>query len=70
MQKKIDKEIKDKLAKKHACYILITCDSPVMDGRMHVEMSYEGDPILAAYLLQGAQNILEEERDSAEMISG
>jgi len=70
MQKKIDKEIKDKLARNHACYILITCDSPALDGRMQVEMSYEGDPILAAYLLQGAQNILEEEQNSTEMISG
>ena len=70
MQKKIDKEIKDKLARNHACYILITCDSPVKDGRMQVEMSYEGDPVLASYLLQGAQNILDGEQDSTELISG
>lgn len=56
----IDRDIKEKLAKNHACYVLITCDSPKKDGKMNVEMSYEGDPVLAAYLLQGAQTYLEE----------
>jgi hypothetical protein len=70
MQNKIDKEIKAKLARKHACYVLITCDSPTEDGRMQVEMSYEGDPVLAAYLLQGAQNILEEEQDNTKIAGG
>ena len=47
--------LKDELAKKHACYVLITCDVPSDDGRMQVEMSYEGDAALAAYILHGAQ---------------
>lgn len=49
------------LAKKHACYILITCDKPSDGGEMQVEMSYEGDTILASYLLQGAQDYLDDE---------
>ncbi|MFQ5729923.1 MAG: hypothetical protein ACE5GN_06150 [Waddliaceae bacterium] len=61
MKENSDKEIKDQLARNHACYVLITCDSPLVDGRMNVEMSYEGDPVLAAYLLQGAQTYLEEQ---------
>ncbi len=61
MKVKIDKDIKEKLAKKYACYVLITCDTPSDDGKMNVEMSYEGDPVLAAYLLQGAQGYLEEQ---------
>lgn len=70
MQDNIDKEIKDKLAREHACYVLITCGNPAKDGSMQVNMSYEGDPTLAAYLLQGAQNILEEEDDEEEMFGG
>jgi len=61
MKTKIDKDIREQLAKKYACYVLITCDSPSDDGRMNVEMSYEGDPALAAYMLQGAQSYLEEQ---------
>lgn len=71
MQNKIDKDIKDKLARNHACYVLITCDAPTVDGSMHVEMTYEGDPALASYLLHGAQHILDEDDSSGEqMISG
>jgi len=60
MDSKIDNEIKDKLASKHLCYVLITCDEPTEDGHMNVEMAYDGDPVLAAYLLQGAQAYFEE----------
>jgi hypothetical protein len=45
--------------KKNACYVLITCGQPTPDGRMHVEMTYEGDTVLAAYLLENAQSILD-----------
>lgn len=58
MKRKIDVNIKSELAKRHACYVLITCDSPAKDGSMHVEMAYEGDPVLAAYLIEGAQSYL------------
>lgn len=44
---------------KHACYVLITCDEPSDGGEMSVEMSYEGDAILASFLLQGAQNVID-----------
>ena len=58
-----DKKIKEALAKNHACYVLITCDEPSTDGNMQVEMTYEGDATLAAYLLQGAQNFIDEQED-------
>ncbi len=45
---------------KHACYILITCAHPNAEGKMNVEMTYEGDAALASYLLENAQNYLEE----------
>lgn len=53
-------DIKEKLSRRYACYVLVTCDRPGEDGGMNVEMSYEGDPTLAAYLLQGAQSYIEE----------
>lgn len=60
---KISEEIKEQLSQAHACYVLVTCDTPGKDGKMQVEMSYEGDAVLASYLLQGAQNFLEEQEE-------
>ena len=57
------KRLRDSLSKNHACYVLITCDEPNADGNMQVEMTYEGDATLAAYLLQGAQTIIDEKED-------
>lgn len=61
-----DKIIKDKLAKKHACYVLLTCEEPSDDGNMQVEMSYHGDASLAALLLHGAQAYIDEESETSE----
>jgi hypothetical protein len=47
----------------HACRILITCTEPTGDGKMDVEMTYEGDPTLASYLLERAQAYVEQEDD-------
>ena len=55
MKQSTEKCLREKLSKKHACYVLITCDAPSYDGKMQVEMSYEGDATLAAYILHGAQ---------------
>jgi hypothetical protein len=46
--------------KKATCYVLITCGEPNEEGKMDVEMTYEGEPILAAYLLENAQSILDD----------
>ena len=48
--------VKQALGNQHACYILITCESPSDSGEMNVQMSYEGDEDLAGFLLQGAQS--------------
>jgi hypothetical protein len=58
-----EKQLKKTLAKNHACYVLITCDEPTEDGQMQVEMTYEGDATVAAYLIQGAQSIIDEQSD-------
>ena len=60
MKKNVHKNIKDTLAKNHACYVLITCEKPNAEGKMEVEMTYEGDASLASYLLQGAQSVIDE----------
>lgn len=53
--------MKAELRNKHMCYVLITCDQPTEDGNMQVEMTYEGDAVVASYLIQGAQNFIEEQ---------
>ncbi|NGX61466.1 MAG: hypothetical protein K940chlam9_00952 [Chlamydiae bacterium] len=45
------------------CYIVISCGKPAADGKMQVEMSYEGDPTLASYLLENAQGFIDFEAD-------
>ena len=52
-------KIKKELSKKNACYVLITCSEPSMEGNMEVELSYEGDESLAAYLVDSAQTIFD-----------
>ncbi len=52
-------EIKRALSENNTCYVLITCTEASKDGKMEVEMTYEGDPILAAYLVESAQNIID-----------
>ena len=64
MKCKDRKRIKEKLGKNNVCYVLITCAEPADNGDMEVEMTYEGDAALACYLLQGAQNLIEEQEES------
>ena len=52
-------EIKKALSENNTCYVLITCSQASKDGKMEVEMTYSGDPILAAYLVESAQNIID-----------
>lgn len=51
-QKKIQK-------KDETCYVLIRCGKPSADGKISVEMTYEGDPTLASFLLQSAQGFID-----------
>jgi len=56
-----EKRIRDTLGKNHACYVVITCGDPTEEGDMEIQMIYEGDPILASYLLEGAQSMIDEQ---------
>ena len=56
-------EFHDTLAQNNACYVLITCGEPTEDGKMQVEMTYEGDVSLAAFLIESAQDIIDEQEN-------
>ncbi len=45
----------------NACFILITCKEPSADGKMQVDLSYEGDTSLASYLIDNAQDFFSQE---------
>ena len=61
---KVPREIEKIMAKDNACYVLIACGQPSEDGKMQVEMTYEGDACLAAYLIESAQGIIDHQIDS------
>lgn len=52
----IKKTVKDDCA----CYVLITCTTPNADGKMEVEMDYEGDENLAAFLVDNAVQVFDD----------
>ncbi len=56
-------EMHDALADENACYVLITCGKPAKDGKMQVEMTYEGDSSLAAFLIESAHDIIDNQED-------
>lgn len=51
----------------HVGYVLVTCRPTTQPGKMEVEMSYEGDPDLASYLVDGAQGYFENEIEIDEV---
>lgn len=52
--------IKRLLGRSHTCYVLITCNESKEPGEMNVQMDFEGDEALAAYLVGNASQIFEE----------
>ena len=46
--------MKKKLKNQCSCYVLITCSAPSSDGKMDVEMDFDGDEDLAALLVDNA----------------
>ena len=59
MKPEVDQTVRKALTPDHSCYVLITCGHPQEDGEMEVELSYQGDSTLAAFLLESAQGCLE-----------
>lgn len=65
MSNRCRKHLQEALNKQTSCYVLITCGEPSENGEMHVEMSYQGDALLASYLLQGAQSLIDQEEENS-----
>lgn len=53
-------KVKRTLEGQCACYVLITCTEPSAEGKMEVQMNYEGDEDLAAYLIANASQVFDE----------
>ncbi len=60
----LSKKLKEFLSHNNACYVLITCGKPSEDGKMDVEMVYEGDESLVAYLIESAQEIIDSQSEA------
>ena len=54
-----EKKLKKALEKGTACYVLITCSEPNEDGKMEVELNYDGDETLAAFLVENAAQVFQ-----------
>ena len=52
--------VKKELGDKCSCCVLITCSEPSSDGKMEVEMSFEGEESLAAFLIENAAQVFDE----------
>jgi hypothetical protein len=50
---------KKELGDEYGCFVLIACTTPSQDGKMEVEMDYEGDETLAAFLVENASQVFE-----------
>jgi hypothetical protein len=61
LQRDQAEKVRNALKKNHACYVLITCKEPNEQGEMEVEMTYEGDACLAAYLIESAQQFVDDD---------
>ena len=53
-------KLKDSLGAKWSCCVLITCTEPEKNGNMEVEMNFDGDETLAAFLVENASQVFEE----------
>lgn len=56
-------DLRQVLAENNACFVLVTCSQPSKEGKMQVEMIYEGDPSLAAYLAESAYTLIENQNE-------
>ena len=59
-------EIKRALSENNTCYVLITCSEPGPEGNMDVEMKYEGDESLAAFLVDNASQVFDDRKNQRE----
>jgi hypothetical protein len=60
-KKNFHEEARTLLCEDHVGYVLVTCRKTKQAGKLEVEVSYEGDPDLACYLVDGAQTYFQHE---------
>lgn len=60
-EKNFHDEVRTILRDDHVGYVLVTCRQTNQTGKLEVEVSYEGEPDMACYLIDGAQGYLENE---------
>ena len=56
-------KIRKSLSENYACYVLLTCDSPTPDGKMNVAMSFDGDEMLASFLVENARQVFDNQSE-------
>lgn len=61
-KKNIKRFLKKKEKGRTICYVLLTCEEPSDEGKMNVEMKYEGDQYLASYMIERASKIMNGEK--------
>lgn len=57
---KAEIQIENAMKENCACYVLITCSEPDSKGKMDVEMKYDGDEALAAFLVENARQVFDD----------
>lgn len=57
--------LKKDLGEDCACFVLITCTQPDAGGKMEVALHYEGDEILASFLVENAAQVFEDRNISS-----
>jgi hypothetical protein len=53
-------QVKQALGPNCACCVLISCSDPAADGKMQVELHFEGEESLAAFLVESAAQIFDD----------
>lgn len=53
-------KVKKALGDQCACFVLITCSHPGADGKMQVEMNFDGEESLAAFLVDNASQVFDD----------
>ncbi|MEN9654161.1 MAG: hypothetical protein RL235_273 [Chlamydiota bacterium] len=52
--------LREALGEQYACCVLITCSRPSKEGNMEVELSFEGEESLAAFLIDNASQVFDD----------
>lgn len=57
----VHKQVKNMMTDDHLSYVLVTCRKSNSKDQLEVQMTFDGDPVLASYLVKGAQDQFEQD---------